>query len=363
MLRGVTRSRAMTSQFARSSVFALFLVSLAMLGCSSPLGRFTKQYKCELPGKPEPKTAYEFVERGMEHVRAEQFDCALGACSEAIRLDSHLATAYACRGGVLGNTGELLKALKDFDQALNLQPDNGDFYYSRAQVHDKLGNTDLALTDLAKAVALIKSEFGRSVAFALRARVYQKSGKLDESIKDYTEAIRLAPDFAYHHANRAEVYFDKKEYEKAIADYSEAIRLDRTNKYFRQDRAKVFHAIGRPDLATLDEQNAEDGPPQVSTDCKEAVINAGEVTNRAVHLPQASYPALGTKLRVSGTVVIEVVIDQNGLVTSAHAISGHPLLQASSIAAARQAKFEPWFACGKPVKAKGTIRFVFPSTN
>jgi len=254
MLRGVPGSRAMTSQFARSSAFVLLLVSLAVFGCSNPLGRFTKQYKCELPGKTEPKTAYDFVERGMEHVRAEQFDCALGACSEAIRLDSRLATAYACRGGVLSNTGEFLKALQDFDQALSLQPENGDFYYSRAQVHDRLGNADLALADLAKAVALIKSELGRSVAFALRARVYQKSGKLDESIKDYTEAIRLAPDFAYHHANRAEVYFEKKEFEKAIADYSEAIRLDPKNPYFRQDRAKVFHAVGREDLAVQDER-------------------------------------------------------------------------------------------------------------
>src|SRR4029078_4283561 len=99
----------------------------------------------------------------------------------------------------------------DFDQALNLQPDNGDFYYSRAQVHDKLGNTDLALADLAKAVVLIKSGFGRSVACALRGRIYQKSGKLDESIKDYTEAIRLAPDFAYTHATPAQAYFDKNE--------------------------------------------------------------------------------------------------------------------------------------------------------
>ena len=255
MLRGFPVSRAMTSQFARPFAFTLFLVSLAIFGCSNPLGRFTKQYKCQLTGKAEPKTAYDFVERGMEHVRAEQFDCALGACSEALRLDSRLATAYACRGGVLSNTGEFLKALKDFDQALSLQPDNGDFYYSRAQVHDRLGNTDLALADLAKAVALIKSEFGRSVAFALRGRVYQKSGKLDESIKDYSEAIHLAPDFAFHHANRAEVYFEKKEFDKAIADYSEAIRLDPKNPYFRQDRAKVFHAVGREDLAVRDEAN------------------------------------------------------------------------------------------------------------
>ena len=235
----------MTPPSARLLLVALSLVSLAILGCSSPLGRFTNQYKCQLPDKPDPKTPYEFVERGMEHVRAEQFDCALGACSEAIRLNSRLATAYACRGGVLSNTGEFLKALKDFDQALSLDPNNGDFFYSRAQVHDRIGNTDQALNDLSKAVQLIESEFGRSVAFALRARIHDKLGRFDESIRDYTEAIRLAPEFAYHHANRGDVYFEKKEYEKAIADYTEAIRLDPKNQYFLQDRAKVYQAMGR----------------------------------------------------------------------------------------------------------------------
>jgi TonB family protein len=320
------------------------------------LGRFTKQYTCQLPGKPEPKTAYEFVERGMDHVRAEQFDCALGACSEAIRLDSRLATAYACRGGVLSNTGELLKALKDYDQALSLQPQNGDFFYGRAQIHDRLGNTEPALADLAKAVVLIESEFGRSVAFALRGRIYQKLGKLNESIKDYTEAIRLAPDFAYHHANRAEVYFDMKAFQKAIVDYSEAIRLDPKNQYFHQDRAKVYQAMGREDLAALDGQSVQQGS---SADCKETVVDAGDVTSRAAYLPQPAYPPIGTRVHASGTVVIEVTIDQKGLVTSAHAISGHPLLQASSIAAARRTTFEPWIACGKPVKVKGTLRFLF----
>jgi len=192
----------------------------------------------------------------MEHIHAEQFDCALGACSEAIRLDSRLATGYACRGGVLSNKGEFLNAIKDFDSALKLQPENGDFYYNRAQVYDRLGNTDEALTDLARAVELIKSEFGRSVAFALRARIYQKGEKLDESIKDYTQAIRLTPDFAYHHANRGDVYFEKKEYQKAIADYSEAIRLDNKNPYFHSNRAKAYRAAGQTALAIQDETTA-----------------------------------------------------------------------------------------------------------
>jgi TonB family protein len=343
----------MKSQSARLSLFALSLVFLAILGCSNPLGRFTKQYKCQLPGKPDPKTAYEFVERGMEHVHAEQFDCALGACSEAIRLDSRLATAYACRGGVLSNTGEFLKALKEFDQALNLQPNNGDFFYSRAQVHDRLGNINQALIDLDKATELIESEFGRSVAFALRARIYEKSGRLDDGITDYTQAIRLAPDFAYHHANRGDLYFEKKEFEKAVVDYSEAIRLDPNNKYFLQDRAKAYHALGREDLAAADEQD------QASAQSSGRTISAGDITNEAINLPRPPYPAIAKTAHASGTVVVQVIVDERGSVMSAHAVSGHPLLQAVSVAAARGATFKPRLVSGKTVKVKGTIRYEF----
>ena len=75
---------------------------------------------------------------------------------------------------------------------------------------------DLALADLAKAVELIRSELGRSMAYALRAKIYQSEGKLDEALKDYTDAITLAPDFAYHHDNRGNIYFEKQQYQKAM---------------------------------------------------------------------------------------------------------------------------------------------------
>jgi len=234
-------------------ILTCVLVVVFTGGCS----RYTKQYNCQSAAKANPRTAYEFVERGVDHIRANEFDCALGACSEAIRLDSTLATAYACRGGVLANTGELSKALKDFNQALKIQPENGDFYYSRSQVYERLEDTDLALADLAKAVELITSELGRSMAFSQRAGIYQKQGKLDESIKDYTDAIRLAPQFAYHFDNRGNVYSEKHSYEKAITDYSEAIKLEPANGYFRRHRAKAYRALNRDDTATKDEAEAE----------------------------------------------------------------------------------------------------------
>jgi TonB family protein len=357
-------SRARTNL---SLVFILAVFLTVHAGCSNPISRFTKQYKCQVAGKPEPRTAYEYVERGMEHANASEYDCALGACSEAIRLDSRLSTGYACRGGVLGSRGDYLKALKDFDTALNLQPDNGDFYYSRAQVHDRLGNTDEALADLADAVELIKSELGRSIAFALRARIYQKQGKLDDAINDYTQAIQLAPDFAYHHGNRGEIYLEKQQYEKAITDYSEAIRLDAKNPYFHRDRARAYRALGRNDPAALDETIAEtlsssttpppEAPPSDTNVTK--TVSAGDLTDKAISLPQPPYPPIARATHASGTVIVQVEVDEKGRVVSAHAVSGHPLLQAPCIQAARQARFEPKKLSGQAVKMTGTIRYSF----
>src|SRR5215204_4898509 len=240
-----------------SSILAGGLFLAVLLACSNPLSRYTKQYKCHVAGKSDPHSAYEYVERGMEHISLEEFDCALGACSEAIRLDSKSATAYACRGAVLANKGDYLKGLADIDYALKLQPENGDIYHSRAQVQAKLGYAEKAIADSTKAIEFISSEFGRSVAFAFRANLYQKQGKLDQAIKDYGEAIRLAPDFAYHFAHRGRVYAESNEFKKAIADFNEAIKLDPKSPYFLRDRANAYRKLGNVSFARQDEVAAD----------------------------------------------------------------------------------------------------------
>ena len=232
----------------------LFLIVLS--GCGNPLNRFTKQYKCHLEGKADPRTAYEFVERSFEHVRLDQTDCALSACNEAIRLDSRYASGYACRGAMLGHKGEYLNGLEDLNYAIRLQPANGDYYHTRAQINARLGNMDQAISDATKATELISSEFGRSVAFAFRGSLYRKQSKLSEAIKDYDEAVQLAPNFAYHIGTRGDIRVELKDYDRAIADYTEAIRLDPRNQYFLRDRAGAYKAIGKYDLASQDEAAA-----------------------------------------------------------------------------------------------------------
>lgn len=87
---------------------------------------------------------------------------------------------------------------------------------------------------------------------------------------------------------------------------------------------------------------------------------AGTILNgSAVNLVKPAYPAAAKAVKASGAVNVEVVIDENGNVEKAEAVSGHPLLRASAVEAARATKFKPTRLEGQPVKVAGIIVYNF----
>lgn len=88
-------------------------------------------------------------------------------------------------------------------------------------------------------------------------------------------------------------------------------------------------------------------------------ISGGVLNGKAISLPKPPYPPIAKAAKASGTVVVKVLVDENGNVVSASAISGHPLLQAAAVAAARGAKFPPTKLNGEPAKLSGVLNYVF----
>jgi periplasmic protein TonB len=103
---------------------------------------------------------------------------------------------------------------------------------------------------------------------------------------------------------------------------------------------------------------SEPPPPPAATPPR-APISGGVLNGRAISLPKPPYPAIARQAHASGTVVVQVTIDENGSVISARPVSGHPLLQAVAVAAARQARFSPTKLSGQPVKVTGVITYNF----
>ncbi len=88
-------------------------------------------------------------------------------------------------------------------------------------------------------------------------------------------------------------------------------------------------------------------------------INGGVLNGKAISLPVPKYPDIARQAKASGSVSVEIVIDETGHVVEAHAVSGHPLLQSASVDAARQAVFAPTRLEGVPVKVAGTVVYNF----
>ncbi|PYS39431.1 MAG: hypothetical protein DMF71_15225 [Acidobacteria bacterium] len=92
---------------------------------------------------------------------------------------------------------------------------------------------------------------------------------------------------------------------------------------------------------------------------EERASNGGSLNNQAISLPPPEYPAIARAAHASGEVTVEITVGENGEVIAAHAVSGHPLLQAAAVAAARQAKFSPTQLNGEAVKVKGALVYNF----
>lgn len=100
-------------------------------------------------------------------------------------------------------------------------------------------------------------------------------------------------------------------------------------------------------------RKVEDSDPKVEG-------SGGSVLNgQALSLPKPPYPPIARAAHAQGTVTVQVVIDETGTVVAAHAISGHPLLYATSVTAARGARFTPTKLEGQPVCVAGVITYNF----
>lgn len=68
-----------------------------------------------------------------------------------------------------------------------------------------------------------------------------------------------------------------------------------------------------------------------------------------------TYPPIARQARIQGVVMLEVVVDVDGLVSSTRVVSGHPMLTQAAIEAVRQWSFEPTYVNGEPVEVTSTI--------
>ena len=205
----------------------------------------------------DPKSALAFTNRGVAYVRKGDMDRAIADFSEAIRLDPNYALASSNRGIAYARKGDNDRAIADFNEAIRLDPKSVLAFANRGIAYGKKGDNDQAIADFNEAIRL---DPNYALAFFDRGIAYGKKGDNDRAIADYSEAIRLNSNDAMTFNNRGFLYFKKGDSRRAIADFDEAIRLDPKNALAFCNRGnaklKIKETSGNADIAKARELNA-----------------------------------------------------------------------------------------------------------
>lgn len=106
-------------------------------------------------------------------------------------------------------------------------------------------------------------------------------------------------------------------------------------------------------------QSTAQPSPQPSEPPKKLTVAGGVLNSRAKSLPVPAYPETARRMRVVGTVVVEVTVDESGRVSEARAVSGPAFLRQAAVDAARQARFQPPLVAGQPARLTGVLNYSF----
>ena len=124
----------------------------------------------------------------------ESPDLVIEGCSEMIdegkQAPAILATAHNNRGVAYKVKGDYDLALKDYDQAIQLNPNSASHYNNRGIIYRLKHDYDRAIADYDEAIWL-KSDY--VAAFYNRALAYTDKGEYDHALTDFGVVLQFNP--------------------------------------------------------------------------------------------------------------------------------------------------------------------------
>ncbi len=143
-------------------------------------------------------------------------------------LKSHITKARKRLAPIATATAEarLTAVVRTYDSLIDQDPSNAEAFYGRANAYENLGEHDAALRDYEEAISLNPFRPDDSLSgYVSRGRLYEKLNNLERAISDYTAAILSDPADGSAYSAKADVYSAMGDHERAVEDLSQSIRL------------------------------------------------------------------------------------------------------------------------------------------
>lgn len=170
-----------------------------------------------------------------------------------------------------------------FSDLINLEPDNADYYFDKA-------NTLYFSNRIKEADALygqIEKRFGPSDELSVgRQRLYQKEGSPGKAVSEIEKQIAVNPNDVHNYLNLANVYEKEGQSDKALEVLLKAKQINSANPYVNLNLADVYTSLGKTADANH-ELKAAFANPGLFVDSKVSIIVSLMQANTIVSNEQA----------------------------------------------------------------------------
>ena len=133
-----------------------------------------------------------------------------------------------------------------FSKQLQQNPNDTTLYAKRSKCYELKGNMEAAIKDYDQAIRVAP---GASSWWNNRANLYQKSKDYDRALEDYNKALALSPTSFIPLGNRGNAYYHKHEYERAITDYNDSIQQNPKYVNAHANRGNAYRELREFDKA------------------------------------------------------------------------------------------------------------------
>jgi len=212
----------------------------------------------------EPDFADAYALRGALRLRLGNLEGALDDYEAARTHGTPDPFVALQHGGLLLAKGMLTSALVRYDEALDDFPGFARLHVARGVALSELARYTEAITAFDKALELDPNSAEAYYNRALNRRL-ASADNLQPAYDDYTQALRLQPDFVLALLNRGLIAFEQDRKADALADYNRAIALDTGFAQSYVNRGNLYVQLDKPDSALLDFAHALLIDPQMAS--------------------------------------------------------------------------------------------------
>jgi protein O-mannosyl-transferase len=197
----------------------------------------------------DPTHYYGFFGLGNMYFKDDNYEKAMVYYDISAGIEQLDARLYGNRGLALLRLGKLDSARINFDNAIQLQPDNHLPYNNRGLVFFEKKQLDSAMADFSKSIELSPTF---AEAYYNRGNAYAIKNKMAEAEKDFLQCILADPGYAMAYTRLGNLQVMKKDYKKAEMWFTKALEVDPFNQEALLNRGSTFLALEKFDQIYFD---------------------------------------------------------------------------------------------------------------